>query len=123
LQFLKGMKKSNGIGFILLVAFMGMLAIPLLSAPVAPQSDNRQSNIVFFENGDDHTSQWLIRSVSDSEESNVRSAATWDSILLFAHCVNVHSTIHQVRFSQINEQRDTQVLKERIHLINSHLTI
>ncbi len=117
------MKRSNGIGFILLVAFMGMLVMPLLSAPVAPQSEDHQSNIVFFENGDDHTSHWLIRSVSDSEEFNARTAATWDSILLLAYGVNVHSAIHQVRFSQINEQRDTKVPKQRIYLINSQLTI
>jgi hypothetical protein len=116
------MEKSNGIGLVLLVAFMGILAMPLLSAPMASQSEDHQSNIVFFESGDDHTSQWLIHCMPDSEEFNAH-ITTRDSFLLFTNSINVQSTINRVRFSQISKQKDTNVPKERIYLINSCLTI
>ena len=117
------MKKSTCLGVILLVAFMGILAMPLLSAPAAPHFKDHESNLVFFENGDEHTSQWLIRSISESEEYNVRTAATNSSVIVFTHCVNYHSDIHKVRFVQIKERKDIEVPKEHIYLSNSCFTI
>jgi hypothetical protein len=117
------MKKPKNIGIILLIAFMGILAMPLLSAPAAPHSNDHESNLVFFENGDEHTSQWLIRSISESEEYNVRTAATNSSVLVFTYCVNYHSNIHNVQFIQTKERKDIEVPKERIYLSNSCFTI
>lgn len=117
------MKKSSCIGIILLFAFMGIMAMPLLSAPALPHSEDRQINFAYFENGDNHTSHWLIRSISEIEEFNSRTAATNDCILLFIFCINYHSNIHNVRLNQINEQANVKVPKERIYLINSQFTI
>jgi len=118
------MKKPKNIGIVLLFAFMGILAMPLLSAPAAPPLDHNKSNLIFFENGDEHTSQWLIRSVSESEEFNLRSeASNSNSVVLFNYCINFHSIVHTVRFAQTKEQMDIKVPKERLYLINSLFTI
>lgn len=117
------MKKSKNIGVLLLIVFMGISAIPLFSAPAAPNSDDKQPFIVFFENGDDHTNQWLIRTISESEEFNVRSATANNCIELFAGCANYHSCIHKVWFAQTIEQKDIKQPKERIYLSNSCFTI
>jgi hypothetical protein len=116
------MKKSKSIGVVLLFAFMGILAMPLLSAPAAP-CDDHDSNLIFFENGDDHTSQWLIRSISDSEEFNNRTAATNSLIVLYGSFISYHSNIQKVRFTQTKERKDIQLPKERIYLSNSCFTI
>jgi hypothetical protein len=118
------MKRLNKIGIILLVAFMGMLAMPLISAPEAIPYDHHKYDLAFFENGDEHTSQWLIRSVSESEEFNVRTT-TVDSnhIFFFNCCIRHHSNVHKVRFIQFNRQKDIKVPKEHIYLSNSCFTI
>lgn len=118
------MKKSKSIGVVLLFAFMGILAMPLLSAPTAPHSKDHESNLVFFENGDEHTSQWLIRSISESEEfNNTRTAAAGNCVILFNYCINYHSNIHKILFTQIKERKDIKLPKEHIYLSNSCFTI
>lgn len=118
------MKKSKGIGIALLFAFIGILAMPLLSAPAAPNQIDHQSDLVYFEDGDDHTSQWLIRSISDSEEfNNSRSDNAGNPVVLFNHCINHHDNIHHVLFSQTKEKKDIKLPKEYIYLINSCFTI
>ncbi|MEQ1584340.1 MAG: hypothetical protein ABL895_00560 [Cyclobacteriaceae bacterium] len=117
------MKKSKNIGVLLLVVFMGISAIPLFSEPTAPKAVDKQIYTVYFENGDDHASQWLIRSISESEEFNVRTAPVSNCVLLFACCVNYHSTIHKIQFAQTNERKNFKQPKERIYLSNSCFTI
>lgn len=118
------MEKPKKIGVILLIAFMGIMAMPLLSAPAAPPLDHAKSNAAFFENGDEHTSQWLIRSISESEEYNsTRTSATCNYFILFNNCINYHSNIHKVLFTQIKERKDIKLPKEHIYLSNSCFTI
>jgi hypothetical protein len=118
------MKKPKNIGIVLLIAFMGMLAMPLLSAPAAPTLDHNKSNVSFFQNGDEHTSQWIIRSISETEEyNNGTTAAASNSLVLFNNCTNYHSAIYKVLFAQIKERKDIKVPKEHIYLSNSCLTI
>jgi len=117
------MKKSKNIGVLLLIVFMGISAIPLFSAPAVPNADDNQTYLVYFENGDDHASQWLIRSISESEEFNVRTAAAANCIVSFACYASHHSKIHGVQFAQTNEREDIRQPKERIYLSNSCFTI
>ncbi len=118
------MKKPKNIGIILLIAFMGTLSIPLLSAPAAPPSDHQISNATFFENGDEHTSQWLIRSISENEEySNDRISTLGNCVIPYTNCINYHSNIYKVLFTQIKEKKDIKIPKEHIYLSNSCFTI
>lgn len=117
------MKKSKSIGVILLFAFIGILAIPLLAAPAAPHSKHHESNLVSFEIGDEHATPWLICSISESDEFNARASGNSNGILLFTDCINYHSNIHKVRFTQTKEQTDIKLPKERIYLSNSCFTI
>lgn len=118
------MKKPKKVGITLLFAFMGILAMPLLSAPAAPPLDHNKSNVAFFENGDEHSSQWLIRSVSESEEVNIRPAsANNNCIILFNRCLYYHSNVHKIWFEQTIDQKDLKVPKEHIYLSNSCFTI
>lgn len=118
------MEKPKNIAVVMLFAFMGILAMPLLSAPAAPPLDHHKSNLSFFENGDEHTSQWLIRSISEIEEyNNSNTAPASNSLILFSNCISYHSTIHRVLFAQAKEQKDIKVPKEHIYLNNSCLTI
>ena len=118
------MKKPKNSGIILLIAFMGILAMPLLSAPAAPPLDHHKSNLAFFENGDEHTCQWLIRSISESEEfNNTRNEATGNCVILFNYCINYHSHIHKILFTQTKERKDIKLPKEHIYLSNSCFTI
>jgi hypothetical protein len=117
------MRKSKNIGVLLLIVFMGISAIPLFSAPAAPKAHDKQIHIAHFENGDDHASQWLLRSISESEEFNVRTAPATNCIVSFACCASHHSKIHHVQFAQTNERKDFKQPKERIYLRNSCFTI
>ncbi len=117
------MRNSKNIGVLLLIVFMGISAIPLFSAPAAPKAVDKQIHIAHFENGDDHASQWLLRSISESEEFNVRTTSVNNSVLFFACCVNYHTTIHKIQFAQTNERKDFKQPKERIYLSNSCFTI
>ena len=118
------MKKPKNSGIILLIAFMGILSMPLLSAPAAPPLHHDKFNLAFFENGDEHSSQWLIRSISESEEyNNARTSAVCNYLILFNNCINYHSNIHKVLFAQIKERKDIKLPKEHIYLSNSCFTI
>jgi len=118
------MEKPKNIAVVMLFAFMGILAMPLLSAPAAPPLDHHKSNLAFFENGDEHTSQWLIRSISEIEEySNGNTEAAGNSPIHFNNCISYHSTIHKILFAQAKGRKDIKVPKEHIYLSNSCLTI
>lgn len=117
------MRKPKNIAGFFLFAFIGILAMPLLSTPTAPPLDHHKSNMAFFENGDEHASQWLIRSISESEEFNTRADNTNTFVLLFIGSRNYHSTIHKVWFAQTNERKGIEFPKERIYLSNSCFTI
>ena len=116
-------KKTKSLGVVLLLAFMGMLAMPLLSAPAVPLTDYQKHSHLYFENGDDYTSQWLIRSVSESEEQNVRSEAVDNSFIFFSGNANHYSNILKARFIQTNKRNNVRLPKERIYLNNSILII
>ena len=111
--------KKNGV--LLLVAFIGLMAIPFFSAPAA--SLNARQEQVHFENGDDHASHWLIRSVSEGEEFNGRSEVSNHSLLLFDSFNHYHSNILKVSLTQANRWNDIRLPKERLYLMNSVFTI
>jgi hypothetical protein len=118
------MEKPKNIAVVMLFAFMGILAMPLLSAPAAPSLDHSKSNVSFFENGDEHTNQWLIRSISETEEhQNTSTSTTCKALVLHNNCINHHSTISKVLFAQAKERKDIKVPKAHIYLSNSCLTI
>ncbi len=117
------MKNSKNIGIILLIVFLGISSIPLFSAPAAPLASDSKTYIVFFENGDDHASQWLIRSISESEEFNVRTTPATNCFISFARGVNYHTTLHRVQFIQTSERSNIKQPKERLYLSNSCFTI
>jgi len=114
-------RKTKSLGILLLLAFIGFMVMPLLSPPAKPFEDNHE--LVYFENGDDHASHWLIRSISESEELNVRSEISNNVFLFFDCWINYHSNILKVSISQTNRWNDKRLSKERLYLINSMFTI
>jgi hypothetical protein len=115
-------RKPKRLGILLLVAFIGLMAIPFFSAPAASLTAKQEQ--VHFENGDDHASHWLIRSVSESEELNGRSeVSNNNNLLLFDCCIHYHSNILRVSLTQANRWEDVRLPKERLYLINSVFTI
>jgi hypothetical protein len=117
------MKKSKNYGIIMLIAFIGILALPSFSAPAEPLEHDINPHLTFFENGDEHTSQWLLRSVTEGEEFSNRGENPHEEVLLFDCCVNHHSNISKVRFEQIRENSFHKLSKEQLYLLINRLTI
>lgn len=116
------MKKSRAIAAFLLGAFVCISALPLVAAPVAELEHDQQTRFHIIENGEEHCSQWLIRSLSDSEEVSNRQAAEDSRLIDFTSSTAV-STLSMVRYCQVRDHHSLKLPRKRIYLANSVLQI
>ena len=117
------MNKSKKYGIVMLVAFLGILALPCFSAPAKPHEDKDKAHFTYFENADEHANHWVLRSVAEGEEFSNRGENSHEEILFFDCCINHHSNIYKVRLEQIEDSSQSKLPKDRLYLLNSTLTI
>lgn len=117
------MLKTRRYGLSMLIAFFGILALPLFSAPAEPLADKDKANMLFFEDADEHTNQWLIRSVSEGEEFSSRSETSQEQIVLFDCFESYHTSINKIKFQQTIDRSNIRLPKDRLYIFNSVLTI
>jgi hypothetical protein len=116
------MAKPKKYCVLMLITFLGILAMPLLSAPAEPLTGKGRANMLCFEAAVEHSSQWLIRSVVEGEEFS-SGHVPFKQLVLFDGGANLHSIVQKVRFFHVLERNHFRLPKERLHLLHSVLTI
>jgi hypothetical protein len=113
-----GMKNSRIIAISLLIAFLGISSIPLLVAP-APPVEQEATRFLVFENGEEHSSHWLLRSISESEELNTRNTVEQNRDVTKPDGVAYLSVVSKVRLIQNVKFIEAKYPKERLYLVHS----
>ncbi len=115
------MAKPKKYCILMLITFLGILVLPLLSAPAEPLTGGEKANKLYFEAAVEHSSQWLIRSVAEGEEFS-SGHETFKQLVLF-DCGANHFIVQKVKFLHVLERNHFRLPKERLYLLNSVLTI
>ncbi|MBL7861091.1 MAG: hypothetical protein JNJ65_08005 [Cyclobacteriaceae bacterium] len=112
------MKKSKIIAFSLLIAFLGISSMPLWVAPASP-IEQEATRFLVFENGEEHSSHWLLRSISENEELNTRNTAEHHRHFVNPHGVAYTSEVSKVRLIQNVQFSEAKRPKQRLYLVHS----